>query len=37
MNNIRHDARRLKRKRRTQSATSVEERGIGLENVHMKM
>jgi hypothetical protein len=37
MNNTRHNARRLKRKRRTQNATSVEERAIGLENVHMKM
>jgi hypothetical protein len=37
MRNAMHDARRLKRRRRTQSATSVEEKGIGLENVHMKM
>jgi len=38
MSNAKHHARRLKR--RTQNATnatSADERGIGLKNVHMKM
>jgi hypothetical protein len=37
MSNVKHNTRRMKRRKRTQNATSVEERGIGLENVHMKM
>jgi hypothetical protein len=37
MRNAMHDARRLKRRKKIQSAISVEERGIGFENVHMKM
>jgi len=37
MSNTKDDARRLKKRKRIQNGTSVEERGTGLENVHMRM
>jgi hypothetical protein len=37
MSNAKHNTRKSKRRRRTLNAISLEEKGIRLENVHVKM